>query len=172
MTLVELLVVIFVSALFLGMLAMLFVNGWSAQQRAAERDKATGNANIVTSIVSSVRNATVIRVDGTGTRLDAAVVSTTGAWDCRSWALKKSGSLYNLYYVRTGTAPLPVDATTGTPAITGVGTLLTGGAVFVKDGARGVSIGMSFTVGQETVKIRDGVTAQAIESGAPTCWSP
>lgn len=166
MSLVELIVVIVVSGLLLALVSMVFINGWTSQQRTAERDKATGGANVVTSIVASVRNATVVRVDGTGTRLDAAVITTTGSWDCRAWTINGG----NLYYKATGTTPLPADAATGTPIVVGVSGLLGSNAGFALDGAKAVRIGLGFTVGKETVKIRDGVTAQALETGAPTCW--
>jgi type II secretory pathway pseudopilin PulG len=169
LTLVEVIVVISVSALFLGLLAVMFSNGLTAQQRATARDQATGKALVVTaSLQSSVRNATEIAVAGGGTRVDAAVITPTGDFECRAWALDAGGALrYSAASDARGG-----DISGWTVIAEGVRGTLSAGAAFAADGARGLVIGMSLTIGDTTVPVRDGVAAQAVANreGAPPCW--
>jgi type II secretory pathway pseudopilin PulG len=179
---IELVVAIAISALFLTMLSVLFITGLQAQERATSRDQATGGANVVSvTLNTSVRNAAEFRVSASGARLDAVVAvagadTGDGAWDwewqCRAWHLT-GGALY----YSEGTTARPTDIVTGrSPMVTGVAATPTGSAPFVQgtgslEAQRGITIGLTVTTGDETVIIRDAVTAQvSIQGGAPACW--
>ena len=74
-TLVELIISIAVSALFLGLLALMFVNGLRAQAQTTDRDTATGQSVVVThSLLTSLRNADLFQITSAGRALIAEVV--------------------------------------------------------------------------------------------------
>ncbi len=182
MSLIELIVVILVSSLLLGLLAMTFINGWTSQQKAIARDTATGQANVLrTTMADSLRNATAIRVSGSGTRVDAVVAkpsaSYTGTWEweCRAWVVLNESVRYSAGSTARGT-----DASTWA-ALVGKSTQRpfdkvsapTGTVPFVLVGSKGVQATLDVTVGEEpkTVRIADGMTAQAVApTGAIACW--
>lgn len=163
-TLVELIVVIVVSALFLGLIAGLFANGLNAQNQATARDRATGQANVLSaSLTSSIRNAVAARVAADGKRVDATVRTSAG-WECRAWVLDGTSVLYSAGDTARTAAP------TGWTALAkGVSGTLSGGALFAGAGDRRVSIGIRITDTAQTAVISDGVTAQAVGTGWPTC---
>lgn len=178
-TIVELLVAILVSGLFVGLLALTLVNGLRAQEQATARDTATGQANVVvSSLHTAVRNAASFRVSDTGKRLDVvvAVVGSTLTWECQAWRLS-GGSLY----FSEGTTARPGDIVTGRdPVISGVSATLGSGAVFRQGTGAGtdtiqvqrrLTIGMTITTGDQVATVADAVTAQVVvEGGAPACW--
>lgn len=182
MSLVELIVVILVSSLLLGLFAMTFINGWTSQQKAIARDTATGHADVLkTTMSDALRNATSIRVSGSGTRLDAVVAkpaaSFTGTWDweCRAWVVLDQSVRYSV-----GTTARGTDAS-GWVALVGKSaqrpsdkvSTPTGAVPFVLVGSKGVQIALDITVGEEqkTVRLSDGMTAQAVApTGAIACW--
>ncbi len=166
MTLVELIVVIAVSALFLGLLAGLFINGIQAQQQATARDRATGQANVVSaSIGSSVRNAVATRVSGSGSRLDAKVLTPTGAFECRAWVLDGGALRYS-----TGTTAR-TSAVSGWAALaTGASATLTGGAVFAVQGTQAIAVGLRITDDGQTATVTDGAKAQGFKAGGVACF--
>ncbi len=168
-TLVELIVYISTSGLFLGLLALLFINGLTAQERTTARDSATGRANIVSaSLQSSIRNATEIAVDGGGMRVDAVVITRAGDFECRAWAIDPSGALR----YSAGDDARGADSSGWSALIEGARGTLAGGKAFAPAGARGMDVGISVSVADATVPITNGVTAQAVArgGGAPTCW--
>jgi hypothetical protein len=172
LTLVELIVYAAVSALFLGLLAGMFVSGLTAQQQSVARDSATGSANVVSATLSSaIRNATAFRVTGEGTRLDAAVALGEGTIECHAWALVATPGGKEIVH-RSGTSgPLPpADASWATLATSVTGSLAHG-ALFADDGARRLRVGMNIAAGDSTVPFTDGITAQAVPQGAFGCWS-
>lgn len=163
-TLVELIVIIVVSSLFLSLLAGLFINGINAQNQATARDRATGQANVLSaSLGSSIRNAAATRVAGDGTRLDAAVLTDAG-WKCRAWALTGGSVVY-----KQGETALPASTAGWKALATGAEGTLSGGAMFAAAGDRRVAIGVRLTDNAQTAVISDGVTAQAVGTGWPTC---
>lgn len=163
-TLVELIVVIVVSALFLGLLAGLFVNGINAQNQATARDRATGQANVLSaSLTSSIRNAAATRVAGDGKRVDASVRTSSG-WKCRAWVLSGTSVLYS-----QSDSALPASTTGWKALATGAEGTLSGGAMFATAGDRRVTIGVRITDQAQKAVISDGVTAQAVGTGWPTC---
>ncbi len=165
----ELLIIIFVSVLFLGLLAVLFSDGLSAQQRATSRDGATGKALVVsTSLQSSIRNATAVAVSGSGARVDAVVMTAAGGFECRAWALDVGGALR----YSSGTDARGVDVSSWKPLTQGARGTLAAGAAFAMNGVRGIDVGIAVTVGDETARVTDGVTAQAVANAdeVPACW--
>lgn len=167
LTLVELLVTIVVSGLFLGLLAVLFTNGITAQRNATARDHATGQANVLSaSLAQSVRNATAINVRDDGLRLDATVALSTGGWQCRSWALNGTDLVYS-----AGASAQSTSTAGWTPIVEAdvAGTLIAG-AAFAREGDRGVTIGIRITQDGQTATVSDGVTSQAFTTGAPACF--
>ncbi|WP_434811681.1 prepilin-type N-terminal cleavage/methylation domain-containing protein [Microbacterium sp. bgisy189] len=166
LTLVELIVVIVVSALFLGLLALMFINGITAQERATARDHATGESNVVSAtLMSSVRNAEDFRISGSGTRVDARVVTADDSLVCRAWAVVGGDLRY-----RESTTQIGAVTTAWTTIATDAVGTLGSGAAFELAGAKNLRIGFEISTGDETVAFRDGVAAQAETQGTLTCW--
>lgn len=167
MSLVELLVGMFIATLFLGMLAMLFVNGLTAQQQATARDRATGQANVVSaSLTSSIRNAVSTKVAADGLRVDATVLTASGAWQCRAWSLTSGAVRYS-----AGATARVADASAWKALATGATGTLASGKAFQYTGDRGVAVGIRVTDGAASAVISSGATAQAVApGGAPACW--
>lgn len=170
LTLVELIVAIVISGFVVGMLALVFINGWSAQQRTAARDLATSEANAVAAqLIPSVRNSTAMRINTAGTRLDLTVLTDAGTWECRAWAVTTvSGKSVVRYASRAGAA-VAADGSTLKTIASGATATLTGSAAFATTGTRGLKIGIRFTQGSESVDLRNTITAQAVKTGAPSC---
>lgn len=166
LTLVELIVAIVVSGLLLGLLVVAFVNGLAAQQQATARDRATGQANLLSaSLTSSLRNATATRVAADGARVDATVFTSTGSWECRAWALDGGEVRYS-----SGATARATSTTGWTALATGAEGTLDADAAFAAEGDRTVAIGIRVTDAAQTAVISNGVTAQAVApGGAPTC---
>lgn len=167
MTLVELIMYILLSALFLGLLATLFATTLTAGQQTRNRDTATGTAQVVSeSLQTSVRNAAIVRVDGA--QLRAVVATGASQWECRAWALQSGELRY-----RASTSAIPVGtATTGwTVLARGVVGTKAAGSPFVLSSSDSVSIGYRVTVGEASVDITSAATAQAKSEGSvPACW--
>lgn len=166
MTLVELILYVLLAALFLGLVATMFITSLRSGQQTRERDTATGTAQVVAeSLQTSVRNAADVKVDGA--LLRAQVATGASQWECRAWMLQSGELRY-----KTSPAAIPVDSTSGWTALaTGVVGTHTGGSPFALTGADTVAIGYSVTVGEATVEITSAATAQAkAEGAAPTCW--
>ncbi|CAN7254319.1 hypothetical protein LJR045_001105 [Microbacterium sp. LjRoot45] len=171
---IELIVTIVIAGMFVGFLALMFVNGLQAQEQATARDTATGRANVVSSqLHTSIRHAATIRVSESGTRVDATVaqVSSTLTWECRAWKLS-GGSLY--YSV--GATARPANIVTGrNPLATGLTGILGSGAGFQQgtgsvEAQKRLTIGLDVAAGGQTVRLSDAVTAQVVIQGsAPTC---
>ena len=167
MTLVELIMYILLSALFLGLLATLFATTLTAGQQTRNRDTATGTAQVVSeSLQTSVRNAALVRVDGA--QLRAVVATGASQWECRAWVLQSGELRY-----RASAAAIPVGtATTGWAVLaTGVVGTKAAGSPFVLSSTDSVSIGYRVTVGEASVNITSAATAQAKSEGTiPACW--
>ena len=166
MTLIELIVGISVTALVLGLIASVFINGFTAQREGVARDAATGAANVVsTSLSTSVRNSTTIRANTAGTRLDAGYIGADGAPECRAWELRGDA----LVYRASTTGALPAADDSWGELATGVVGTLTDGAVFQVDTSSSLQMGMDITVDGITVAVTDGVVAQAVSTGGLSC---
>lgn len=188
MSLVELVVAIVVGGLFAALLSLMFVNGWTLQERSYSRDTATGQATVVkTTMADALRNAASVRVSGSNTRVDALVAvpssSYTGTWtwECRAWVFTDKSIRYSAGSTIRNSDPVgwpvlagksaqrPLDSVTGKIA----------GAPFALLGSKGVQIAFDITaVGRDTEKISvsDGMTAQTVATtaaiaGAPACWN-
>lgn len=86
MSLVELIVYSGLSALFLTVLAGVFIASWQADATTRNRDAATGAAHLITnSIQTSIRNASDFKVDDS--LLRARVATGASGWECRAWRL-------------------------------------------------------------------------------------
>lgn len=189
-TLIELIVTIVVSALFAGMITLMFISGWTAQERSVSRDSATGQANLVkTTMSTALRNAVAVRVSAGGTRLDAQVATPSASygsswdWECRAWVLYDDGIRYSAGSTIRDTDPAGWTVIAGRssqrPLDLAEGTLGPGSDVpFVLAGSKGVQIGFDLTVvagDAVVVPISDGMTAQAVPpvaelAGATECW--
>lgn len=166
MSLVELIVAVSVAALVLGLIASVFVNGFTAQREGVARDAATGAANVVASSVStSVRNSTAIRTNAAGTRLDATYIAADGTPECRAWELRGNALVYRAS--KTGALPA-ADATWGKLA-TGVVGRLAAGKIFAVQNASSLQMSMDVTVDGITVALADGVVAQGVSTGGLAC---
>jgi prepilin-type N-terminal cleavage/methylation domain-containing protein len=165
-TLVELIVTIVIAGLFTGLLTVMFIDGWTAQQKTAARDLATGTTNAVGRLMTtSIRNATSITVNSAGMRMDARVVRGDGVVECRAWAL--DGEF--LAYGHSATGPVAAGALK--PIQSGAKGGLTGARAFAARSAGSVKVALTFTKGDsrygETVDVRTILTAQAQAAGSP-----
>jgi type II secretory pathway pseudopilin PulG len=167
MTLVELIMYVAISALFLGLLATMFVTNLTAGEQTRNRDTATGTAQVVAeSLQTSIRNAALVRVDGP--QLRAQVAKGTSQWECRAWALQSGELRYT-----ASAAAIPVGSSTNawTVLAKGVTGTQTAGSPFLLSSADTISIGYTVTVGEATVKITSAAMAQAKAEGTPpACW--
>lgn len=198
LSLVELLVYAAVSALFLGLLASLFISGIRAQAQTTDRDTATGNATAVSdSILTSLRNASAFTITGANRALIAKVSLPGGAFECRAWVITTGG---DVRYRESATTISIADTTTwarlidgdtatgsgatpslarrdgshadGSPRFTRVDANADGLTdAFARTGQT-LSIGLDITMGDAVVPVSNGVTAQAITDGTSTtsCW--
>lgn len=92
MSLVELLIAMGISGLFLGLLAGLFASGVNAQAQATERDLATVRAGVVgDSILSSVRDSSGFVIVANNRALITKVVDSSGTTTCRAWLVLAAG---------------------------------------------------------------------------------
>jgi len=169
LTFVELIMYIFISTLFLGLLALMFVNGIRANAQTADRDIATGRASVISdSVLSSIRNSLEFTVSPDGRGLVALVASGDDGWQCRAWALDGDELRY-----RATAGPIDATDTASWGVLTtgAAGTLIDGG-VFEDLGGRGLSIGLAVAGEESTVIIGNGVTAQVVtdEVSVPACW--
>lgn len=165
MTLVELLVVMVVSGIFLALLAVLFGNSLSTQQRATERDAVTAQVNAATAaITESVRASTEITVSAGGARIDVKIPKGVGVpWECRAWQLLDGELRYS-----AGATARPAASTAWKSLASGVEGDLAGGAAFSAAGKK-LSLAFTATKGDTVVTVTDGAFAQAVQTGVPTC---
>lgn len=162
MTLVELIVAIVVGALVLSLIAVTFINGFTAQRDGVARDAATGETNLVaTTLATTIRNSASIRVDAGGARLDATYIAPDGTPECRAWAVISEDGVSTLVYRRSAAGPLPAADATWGPLATGVRGTLASGKYFAPVGVKSVKIGMEITKDRVSISVTDGVTAQA-----------
>lgn len=103
MSLVELIVAMAVSALMLGIIAIIFGHGLSTQLQQTSRNAAAAQLNAVSAYLNeSMRDSVDARISDSGSRLDMTVVNEAGTgYECRAW--KISGT--TLYYQSGSTAP-------------------------------------------------------------------
>lgn len=197
-TLVELIIYLAVSALFLGMLALMFVNGLRAQAQTTDRDTATGQSVVVSnSILTSLRNSTAFTITSANRALIAKVSTPGGGRECRAWVVTTGGDVR--YKVATSTIST-ADTSTWTVLVDGdavsgdgakpslsrrSGSNPDGTPKFVKvdDDADGLTdafsrsgqtllFGLDIIRGDATVAVSNGVAAQAVVGGTDTltCW--
>lgn len=152
MSLIELIVVTLVSGLIISVIATLFINGWSAQQRATERNAVTAQLNATTNaITESVRNSVGTNVAATGKRLDAKVLTHDGRWECRAWLLQNGELLYG------------TDSSPWTSLVSGIS------GTFEQTDNR-LSLDLELTQGEVMVAVTNGAVAQVVHIGGPECW--
>lgn len=197
-TLVELIITIAVSALFLGLLALMFVSGLRAHAQTTDRDTATGQSVVVTnSLLTSVRNATAFTITSAGRAVVAEVSTADGRRECRAWVVTTGG---DVRYRAAASVISTADTTAwtvlvdgdpasgdgahaslsrrdgshpdGTPRFTPVdadGDGLTD--AFSRDGQT-LLVGIDIARGDATVSVSHAVTAQASVEGTDTltCW--
>lgn len=168
LSLVELIVVVMVSALFLGVLATVFGTSLASQQQSADRDAATGRLNAVrASVTSSVRHSDALLVRSSGTRLDARVLGEDGsAWECRAWQLQGG----ELRYSAGGAARGALDASWAVLSERVSGTLDGGGIFAGEPSGRQITLGIRVVQGDTAVTAEDRANAQVVQSGGPACW--
>jgi Tfp pilus assembly protein PilV len=90
LSLLELLIAVIVGAVILAGVATAFYSFTRTNAATRDRDLASGRAQAIsTSLSTSIRNASAIKVETAGNAIIArAVVATgTGGWECRAWAI-------------------------------------------------------------------------------------
>ncbi len=97
MSMVEIIVMVFILSLIGVGLTLMFINSTTSQQHTAARDKATGQAAVLTEVFAdSLRNAVAVKISADGSRLDTTMIVSDGAtqwFECRSWAVEPGGDL-------------------------------------------------------------------------------
>lgn len=166
LSMVELIVVMVVSAIFLALLAALFGNSLSTQQRATERDAVTAQVNAATAaITQSVRASTTFNVSVGGARVDVKMLKADGTtWECRAWQVLGGELRYS-----AGTTARPAASTAWKSLASGIEGDLAGGAAF-SAASKKLSLAFIATQGDTVVTVTDGAFAQAVKTGGPTCW--
>jgi hypothetical protein len=167
-TLIELIMYGALTALLLGILAVLFTTGLSSGAAATERDQATGRAQVIAnSVQTSIRNSTDFRVDGPVLR--ARVATGTTSARCEAWALTPTGAL--MHRTAATAIALPTAGYSGwTQLSTGVEGTGSGGVAFTTSG-KSLTLTLAVTTGESTIPISGGTLAQATQEGTTTsCW--
>ena len=91
-TLVEVIVYMLVTGLFLGLLASLFISGVRAQAQTTERDLATGRASVISdSITSSIRNSSGFVIVSENRALISRTITSGTTSVCRAWLVIREG---------------------------------------------------------------------------------
>lgn len=165
LSLVELIVYAALTALLMSVVATLFASGLGAEAQTRERDAATGRAQLVmSSLQSSIRNASEVRVDGDVVR--AVVATGTSGWSCEGWALSGDRLVH-----RTSTSALPLpnaDAAGWSVLVDGVEPAA--GTAFSLAG-RTLTVDLAVLAGESAVPATGEVLARAKQSGtAKQCW--
>lgn len=166
MSLVELIIYGAITAVIFSLLAALFASSLSAEAQTRDRDTATGSAQVVmSSLQSSIRNASDMRVDGNVVR--AVVATGASGWSCEAWALQGDRLLY-----RSSSTAIALPGASGS----GWATLVSGvsgaksGSTFSISG-RTLNVSLSVKAGATTVPAVGEVLAQAKQSGTvKKCW--
>ena len=166
MTLVELIIYGAITALIMSVLATLFASSLSAEAQTRDRDTATGRSQVImSSLQSSIRNASELRVDGAVVR--AVVATGTSEWSCEAWALQGDRLLH-----RTSSSAIGMPGASGTgwsPLATGVSAAKTGSAFSIS--GRTLSVSLSVKAGTTIVPATGKILAQAKQGGTATkCW--
>ncbi|MFC5432803.1 prepilin-type N-terminal cleavage/methylation domain-containing protein [Microbacterium suwonense] len=188
-TLIEVIVYLVISGMFLALLAGLFVAGLRAQTTATDLDSATGASGVVSSsLQSGIRNAAAFALSDDNQTVVATVIADDGP-SCRGWRVTADG---DLLYQRSSSA-IPLTGGSGWTAIAhGVvgslsrvdGTDADGAPKIVPIDADGdgrtdafartgtlLQVGMDIKVGDGTVAWTTGITARAVGEGVTTtCW--
>jgi type II secretory pathway component PulJ len=173
LTLVELIIYISISALFLGLLAALFVNGLRAQAEATDRDSATGDANAALALMNgSIRNAVDFRVDTDGMGVVAEVAVGQSEWECRAWVVREGQLQYRSAHAALDTSN--ASAEHWSVIASGVSATLEPGKAFRDAGGRTLLIGMEIAAGDVVTAAESASTAQALNDGSEAlqCWTP
>lgn len=110
LSLLEVIIYMLVSAVFLGLVGTIFITTIQANASSVNRDLSAGRAQVVsTSLSASVRNAADIEVQSSGTIARAVVARGTSGWECRAWAFHEGNVRMTTYAtLASGTsAPTP-----------------------------------------------------------------
>lgn len=167
MSLVELIVAMAVSALLLGVIAVIFGQGLTTQMQQASRNTATEQLNAVSAYLNeSIRNATAARVSDSNTRLDMKVINATGtAYECRAW--KISG---NTLWYKAGTSAPAFGSNWAKLAENLVNPAGGAGSIGFSSSGAAVSYLLNVKPGDIEVTIRDGGYPGAKSTlGGSTC---
>ncbi|WP_298861581.1 prepilin-type N-terminal cleavage/methylation domain-containing protein [uncultured Microbacterium sp.] len=188
-TLIELIIYMLLAAVFLVIVSAIFINGWLSQAATADRDAATGNANLVTaSLQQSIRNASAVHQPAGMGNAVTAVVAIGDAADsqCRAWvwtldtAASSEDADRDHYQLRYATSGAAIDMT----RTDGVGWATLASAVVPKgDPAPSFTVtsttGLTYSFAAESndrskdsqpVQVDGSVTAQAVIPGGRSCW--
>ncbi len=166
LTLVELIVYAALTALLMSVVAVLFASSLGAQARTGERDAATGRAQVVmTSLQSSIRNASEIRIDGDVVR--AVVATGTKDWTCEGWTVR-GGRL--MHAASSDALALPNASASGwTALVDGVAPSGSGPAFVLAD--RTLAVSLQVSAGEARVPAVGEVLAKAKQGGTvKKCW--
>lgn len=167
MSLVELIVAMAVSAMMLGLIAMIFGQGLTAQLQQTSRNSAAAQLNAVSAYLNeSMRDAVAARISDSGSRLDMTVINEAGtAYECRAW--KISGT--TLYYKASNLAPTFSSSSWAKLAESLVAPA-SGGTVGFTSSGDAFSYLLNVKPGDIEVTIRDGGYPGAKSTiGGPTC---
>lgn len=162
-TLVELIVYIVVSALFAALLATMFAQGLAAQTRSTERDRATGYANVISTSLAGIRNAT--DVSATTTVVVARIITGSGDVTYRGWGLSPDGR----FRYRESDVPIALDSVEEWGFLAsglGTGSDRVDGMFDYSSTDRALIVDLVVSAGKARVDLESTIIAQALtESG-------
>jgi Tfp pilus assembly protein PilV len=199
LSLVELLVGAFVGAVVLAVVATVFVSTLQADAAARDRDLATGRLQAVsTSLSTSIRAASAVRVESAGAVVRARVADPSGAWMCRAWAVvdlsragatgaASAGADGRTELRVTSYPPLPTGTAAPAPALSwgvladDVSPVVSGATAlpffaYADDLGRlrwnlvAASATQPAVSAGSTASISGAAVARAFQAGGPRCW--
>jgi hypothetical protein len=166
LSLVELIVYAALTALLMSVVATLFASSLGAEAQTRDRDATTGRAQLImSSLQSSIRNASDVRVDGDVVR--AVVATGTNGWSCEGWAVRGDRLVH-----RTSASAIALpnaDASGWATLVDGVERPAAGSAFSLA--GRTLTVELDVLAGDSAVPATGDVLARAKQSGtAKQCW--
>lgn len=159
LTLIEVIVYVVISALVAVLIATLFAQGLAAQARSTERDRATGYANVISTSLSSLRNATEVHPQSRA--VVATIITGSGDVEYRGWAVGVDGR----FRYRESDAPIDPDSAEEWGVISsglGTGSDRVEGTFSYSLPDRVLTVDLQVWAGEVRVDVKTRIMAQAV----------
>lgn len=166
LSLVELIVVILITGIFMGAVAMIFVNSWRTQEDVVSVSEATDRGQLVSSAVErAVRNAVAVDVSNADGGTTLRVRTTLGgALACQGFFLVDGGSHWTTGPGALGATPSAWPAWTDGVVQQGSNPFF----VLTADGV--VEYAFDVTTESSPVRFRGEVSPRSLAEGSSPCW--